>query len=61
MPVVQIHLKAGRSVDEKRALVARVTDAMVEEVGAVRDRVHVIVDEVPTESWGRGGVLLSDQ
>ncbi len=60
MPVVQVHLKAGRTVAQKRALVARITDALTEEVGAARERVHVIVNEVPEDSWGRGGTLLSD-
>ena len=60
MPVVQVHLKEGRSLDEKRELVRRITDALVEVCGSVEERVHVIIDEVPEQSWGRGGTLLSD-
>lgn len=60
MPVVQVHLKEGRSLKDKRELVQRITDAMVEVCGAAEDRVHVIIDEVSEESWGRGGKLLSD-
>ena len=61
MPVVQVHLKAGRTVDEKRQLVTRTTDALVDVCDSNRDRVHVIIDEVTEESWGRGGKLLSEQ
>lgn len=60
MPVVQVHLKEGRSPEERRQLVRRITDAMVEVCGAVEERVHVIINEVPGDSWGRGGALLSD-
>lgn len=61
MPVVQVHLKAGRTLDQKRQLVARITDALVDVCDANRDRVHVIIDEVAEDSWGRGGRLLSEQ
>jgi 4-oxalocrotonate tautomerase len=60
MPVVQVHLKAGRTVEQKRKLVEKITDSLVEIAGANRDRVHVIIDEVPGDSWGRAGKLLSD-
>jgi 4-oxalocrotonate tautomerase len=60
MPVVQVHLKAGRTVEQKRQLVERITDSLVEIAGANRERVHVIIDEVPGDNWGRAGRLLSD-
>lgn len=61
MPVVQVHLKAGRTLEQKRQLVERITTTLVEVCGSAPDRVHVIIDEVPEESWGRGGRLLSEQ
>jgi 4-oxalocrotonate tautomerase len=60
MPVVQVHLKSGRTVEQKREIVRRMTNALVEVCGSVEDRVHVIINEVEEESWGRGGRLLSD-
>lgn len=60
MPVVQVHLKEGRSVDQKREIARRITDVLVEVCGSVEDRVHVIINEVPEENWGRGGRLLSE-
>ncbi|TPM98239.1 2-hydroxymuconate tautomerase [Mesorhizobium sp. B2-1-3A] len=60
MPVVQVNIKDGRTLDQKRELVSRITDALVDVCGAARDRVHVIINEVAEESWGRGGQLLSD-
>lgn len=61
MPVVQVHLKSGPTLEQKRQLVERITDTLVEVCGSARERVHVIIDEVAEESWGRGGKLLSEQ
>ena len=61
MPVVQVHLKAGRTVEQRRELVGRITDALVDVCGSNRENVHVIIDEVAEDSWGRAGKLLSDQ
>lgn len=60
MPVVQIHIKQGRTTEQKRELARRITDVLVDVCGAAEERVHVIIDEVPEDNWGRGGRLLSD-
>jgi len=38
-----------------------ITDAMVEHCGAQRDGVHVIIYDIPKDSWARGGVLGVDR
>ena len=38
MPLVQITMLTGRNADQKRKLAQRITDAMVEEAGARRDK-----------------------
>lgn len=60
MPVVQVNIKDGRTLEQKRELVSRMTDVLVDVCGSVRERVHVIINEVEEDSWGRGGQLLSD-
>jgi 4-oxalocrotonate tautomerase len=61
MPFVTVHLLTGRTTEQKRRLVARITDAMVEEVGARREMVQVRFLEVSKEDWGRGGLLGIDR
>lgn len=61
MPQVTVHFLKGRSVEQKRRLVARITDALVEEAGARRDMVQVTFLEVSKEDWGRGGSLGIDR
>lgn len=61
MPHVIVHLLEGRSVEEKRRLIARITDALVEEAGARREMVNVTFWEVGKDEWGRGGLLGVDR
>ncbi len=61
MPVVTIQLFEGRTLEQKRKLVRAVTDAVVEYTGARPDALHVILQEVPRENWGRAGILAVDR
>lgn len=56
MPIVDITLIEGRTPEKKLALVQKVTDAVVESIGAPRDAVRVILREVPPENFAAGGV-----
>jgi 4-oxalocrotonate tautomerase len=60
MPVVTVQLWTGRTVEQKRKLVAAITDAMVEHAGCKPDHLHVIIQDVPKDSWGRDGRLGID-
>jgi len=61
VPVVTVEMWEGRSLDQKRALVRAITDAMVQHAGAKPDHLHVIIHEIPRQHWGRAGVLRIDQ
>lgn len=61
MPVVTIHMWPGRTVEQKRRLIKAVTAAMVEHANAKPDGLHVIIQEVPPDSWGRAGILAIDR
>jgi len=61
MPLVQITMLTGRTVEQKRKLAARITDAMVEEAGARREAIVVAFHEVSKESYASGGVLMADK
>ncbi len=60
MPFVNVHMLAGRTVEQKRALLRAITDAMVQHAGAGPDHLHVTVQEYELDNWARGGVLVSD-
>jgi 4-oxalocrotonate tautomerase len=61
MPLVTVHFLQGRSEEQKRRLIARITDALVEEAGARREMVQVSFLNVSKEDWGRGGLLGIDR
>ncbi|MCC7484287.1 MAG: tautomerase family protein [Burkholderiales bacterium] len=60
MPVVTVQLWTGRTVEQKRKLVAAITQAMVRHAGCKPDHLHVIIQDVPRDSWGRDGRLGID-
>lgn len=51
----------GRTVDQKRKIAQRITDAMVEEADARREAIVVTFVEVSKESYASGGVLMVDK
>jgi 4-oxalocrotonate tautomerase len=61
MPVVQVHMRTGRSAEEKRRLIEAITDAVTHVLGSKRERVVVLLDEIDPGSWGQGGRLLADE
>jgi 4-oxalocrotonate tautomerase len=61
MPLVQVTMLQGRSVDQKRKIAQRITDTMVEEAGARKEAIVVTFVEVSRESYASGGVLMADK
>jgi 4-oxalocrotonate tautomerase len=59
MPIVQISMIAGRTPEKKEQLIKKVTDAIVDSLQVPADRVRIILNEVPKENIGDGGVPLS--
>ena len=61
MPVVQIQVWKGRSVDQKRAVSKAITEAMVEHMDVNPDGLHIIIQDYELENWARAGVLGIDR
>lgn len=60
MPFAQIFLLEGRTEDQKRAVIEKVTQALVEAVDAPRQNVRVWIHDVPKENWGIAGESARD-
>jgi len=60
MPFVQIYMIEGRTTEQKRAVIEKVTQAMVEAVGAPKETVRVWIHDMPKENWGIAGVSVKD-
>lgn len=61
MPIVQVEMFKGRTVEQKRAMVEKVTDALVETVNCDREAVKIIIREMEKENYSSGGQLHSDK
>lgn len=60
MPFAQIYMLEGRSEAQKKAVIEKVTQALVEAVDAPVQSVRVMILEVPKEHWGIAGVSAKD-
>lgn len=61
MPIVQIQLLEGRSVEQKKKIIQGVTAAIVQTAQVPMDNVRVILIEVPPSHWGTGGKTKAEQ
>jgi 4-oxalocrotonate tautomerase len=59
LPVVQVSVWSGMSIESKRKIVKGITQAF-EEVGIPREAVEIIIYETPKTNWASGGELHSD-
>lgn len=61
MAHVQITMLAGRTMEQKRRAVKRITEILTEELHVKAEKLTIAFVEVPRESYARNGVLLSDR
>lgn len=61
MPIVQIDLLEGRTIEQKRLLVEKVTQAIMESVGSPPENVTIIVRDMPKENFAKSGKLVIDK
>jgi 4-oxalocrotonate tautomerase len=61
MPIVRVELAKGNATaEQKRAVIRRMTDVLVEELGRNPEYVFVVIDERDTDNWGRAGESLTE-
>ena len=61
MPEISIVALEGRTVDQKRALVKDITDAVIRHFKVKPDAVTVIIHEMSKENIAKSGKLFADQ
>ena len=61
MPFVSIRLAGTATREQKAGLVADVTASLVERLGKSPAAVQVVIEEVATENYGAGGILIADR
>lgn len=61
MPIVTINMAQGRTVEQKRALAAAVTQSVASTLEVKPEWVTVLINEHERENWATGGLLHSDK
>lgn len=59
MPMVQISLAPGRTWEMKEERIKNVTNAIGDTLRISKERVPMVLNQVPKENIGRGGVPLA--
>ena len=55
MPIIEMHLLEGRSVEKKRKAVAAVTAALVDSLEVRPDQVRILITEHASENFAVSG------
>lgn len=60
MPYVTVKMLAGRTDEQKKALIEKVTDVVSETTGAPVEKIVVFIDEMTKDNYGLAGKRLID-
>lgn len=61
MPYVNVRItKDGVSREQKRQIVAEITDTLVRVLGKKPEQTHIVIDEIETDNWGFAGMLTTE-
>ena len=61
MPIITVKMIEGRTDEQKKALVEKVTEAVAETTGAPKENVFIIIEDMKKEHYATGGVRFSDK
>ena len=60
MPTYHVEMFEGRTIEQKKKLVAEITRVTVEVLGGVPESVDIIITDIKRENWASGGKLWSE-
>ena len=60
MPIVVVNIKEGRTVEQKRAMAERMTQAICDTMEVKPDAVRIIINDMKNENFAIGGTLVCD-
>ena len=60
MPSYHVEMMEGRTIEQKKKLVAEITRVSVEILGGEANSVDIIITDIKRENWATGGKLWSE-
>ena len=61
MPLIEVHLLEGRTPEQKKALLAAITKAVQESIGARLETIKIWIEEFSQKEYMSGGVWYADK
>jgi 4-oxalocrotonate tautomerase len=61
MPTIRVELMEGRTLEQKKALVQALTQAVVDTLGSKPESVDVLLFDIKRHDWATGGELWSEK
>jgi len=61
MPIIHVQILEGRSDSDIKALIESLTKTTAEHLDVSKERVRVLVQEVPPSRWAAGGKPMSER
>ena len=55
MPLIQVTMVEGRTVEQKHALIRNLSESMAETLEVPLERIRVAIYEISADEWGIGG------
>ena len=59
MPIVTVEMIEGRTLEQKQAMVEKITEGICETCNCKPEAVTVIIHDLPAANIAKGGTLLS--
>jgi 4-oxalocrotonate tautomerase len=61
MPYVNVRItKDGVTREQKKQIVAEITDTLARVLNKKPEHTHIVIDEIETDNWGFAGMLTTD-
>lgn len=61
MPIVQIDMIEGRTIEQKRELVKKVTEVICETANCPAEAVTIVIRDAAKHHISKAGILMSDK
>ena len=59
MPIIQLHIAEGRTVEQKAAAMAAITDAVVRTLDVRPEQVRILISEANLENFSIAGETMA--
>ena len=60
MPILQVELLKGKTVEQKREMVKKITVAVTESLSCPKEAVRIIIREMEFDNFSTAGILKAD-